>query len=696
MGKTRLALQVAAQSLHQYSGGVFFVELAPVLDANLVMLTVAATLGLRQTASRPVREILQDYLCDREMLLVVDNFEHVLAAAPQLAVLLAACPLLKILVTSREVLRVSGEQRLAVPPLELPGLASAVTMADITRCDAIQLFAARARAVKPEFEVSAADVPAVLEICRRVDGLPLAIELAAARVNVFSPAAILARLSKPLAVLTGGPCDSPLRQKTMRQTIAWSYGLLSAEEQRLLRRLAVFVGSAPLTGIEAVIGRMDQEDGAEVLDGLASLIDKSLLRRDETCLRDEPRFTMLETIREYALERLAEAGESAALFRRHADYYLSMAMQAEPALIGRRNAVWLERLQKEYDNIRAALSWLVEQNAVVDGLSLAAALARFWRAHGYITEARQRLAALLSLPQASCTKSAHAKALHVSGWLAREQGDYAEARCLLEKGLKLYRELAEPRGTGWALFELAFVTRYETDYPRARGLLDECLPLLRKAGDPEGVACAFGSLGFIARDEGDFATAEAYLQKSLAMWQDLSDPIGMGWTLTALGIVARSDGRCDLARTRLEKALALWREIGDRQNIANVLGSLATLERYKGEFARAAALLRESLTLRQQIGDRRAIAFALEGFAGLAAVQGQVARALEIAEAARIARERIGAPPPPGWRAELDHILATASSGLAAELAADATRRGASMSLSEAIALALDAGAAGD
>jgi predicted ATPase/class 3 adenylate cyclase len=689
VGKTRLSLQVAEEFLDEYSDGVFFVELQHVSTADLVMTKVASTLGLLETAKRPVGEILQDYLRERQMLLVLDNFEHVVAAAPRLAALLAACPRLKILVSSRVVLHIAGERQLAVPPLELPDPNVSLSMTNVISCDAIQLFVERARRVKPTFEMSAIDAAAVAQICRRVDGLPLAIELAAARVKIFSTSALLARMSKPLEMLSGGPCDLPTRQKTMRQAIAWSYDLLDDEEKSLLRRLAVFVGGAPLGGVEAVIGEADDQKGADTLGGLASLLDKSLLRRDETNEEDEPRFTMLETIREFALERLIESGEAPTFYRRHADYYRILAQRAERGLTGRQQATWLRRLQKEVDNIWGALTWLIERRAADDGLSLAAPLSRFWRAHGFITEARSRLATLLSMPDISNEK-ARAKALHAAGWLAREQADYVEARSLDEQSLELYRKLKEPYGIGWALIDLAFVARYEADYPRARKFLDESLPLVREVQDLEGTAVALASLGLIARDEGDAATAEAYLQDSLAVWQELGDPIGTGWTLTSLGIVARADGRRDAARTRLERALALWREIGDRQNAANVLGTLATLERDNHNCERAAALLCESLTLLKQVGDRRAIAFVLEGFASLAAAQGNARRAVKIAAAARTARERIGAPAPPGWRMELEKTLAEAGSALTSECVADMTREGAAMNLAEAIEFALD------
>ena len=695
VGKTRLSLQVAAALLDECDDGVFFVELAPLPSADLVMPTLAKTLGVQEVANQPLSEVLEEYLRDKQLLLVLDNFEHVLAAGPHLAILLAGCPRVRALVTSREVLHLSGEQQLSVPPLAVPDPLRQESIDEIARYEAIGLFVERAQTVKPDFELSDANARAVAQICHRLDGLPLAIELAAARVKMFAPAAILARLGQRLALLTGGSRDLPLRQQTLRQAIAWSYGLLSGEEQLLFRQVAVFVGGCAVAAAEAVVGATQRTGGrdTDVLTGLASLIDKSLLRLDEGTEEDEPRFVMLETVREYALERLAEAGETDGLLARHAECYLALAEQTEPRLIGPGQAAWLDRLQKEHDNLRAALRWLVEHGPADHGLRLAAALRRFWRARGYLTEGRERLAALLALPLAGDHDRSRAKALHAAGWLAREQGDYAEARALFEESLEIYRALADPRGAGWALVDLAFLTRYEADYARSRTLLEESLPLLRQVGETEGMAAALGNLGLIARDEGNADTAEAQLQASLELWQELGDRVGIGWALTALGMVARSDGRRDVARLRLEQALSVWREVGDRQNTANVLGTLAALARDAGEFDRASALLGDSLASLRAVGDRRAIAFVLEGFASLAAVQGQAIRAAAIAAAAEAVRERIGAPAPPNWRAELDHALQRASSSVEVDAIADAVRRGRSMTLPEVIALALDAGA---
>jgi predicted ATPase len=689
VGKTRLSLQVAADTLAAFRDGVCLVELAPVPATELVLPTLAKAFGLRETPNRPLFESVQEYLSEKQLLLVLDNFEHLMAAASGVAELLANCLEVKALVTSREVLHLSGEQQLCVPPLSLPAMSCPQSFEEILNYEAIQLFIDRAKSVKPGFKVSATNAGPVAEICHRLDGLPLAIELAAARVNVLSPAGLLGRLGQRMAVLTGGPRDAPLRHQTLRQAIAWSHELLSAEEQRLFRRLAVFAGGCTLAAAEFVAGPAGEGDGPadDVLTGLSSLIDKSLLRQDEMGAEEEPRFTMLETLREFALERLSEANETHRSRARHAGWYVELAQEAEPGLTGQHQDVWLERLQQEYDNLRAALQWLVNHGPAEHGLRLATALSRFWRAHGYIAEVRQALSNLLA---AQCSACSRAKALRASGWLAREQGDYAEARTLFDESISIYRTLQDPRGIGWSLVSLAFVARYQGDYAQASMLLEESLPLLRQAGDLEGMAVALGNLGLIARDRGDASVAEKQLQASLELWLQLGDPIGQGWVLTALGIAARCGGQRELARSRLDQALAVWRKIGDRQNQANALGTLASLARDAGEFDAAARLLRESLSILREIGDRRAIAFVLEGFSSLAAARDQAMRAVALWAAAQALRERIGAPAPPAWHAELDRTLNVIKARLEVTAVDEASRRGRSMTLPDAIAFALD------
>ena len=690
IGKTRLALRVAAEALDMYADGTFYVELAPIASAELVMPTIAKVVGVPESVNRPVLETLKVHLKDKELLLLLDNLEHVIGAGGRIADLLSACPNVKALVTSREALRVRGERQLLVPPLDLPDLADLDSAEQLRRCEAVRLFVERAQATKIDFMLSDRNAHAVAEICRCLDGLPLAIELAAARINVFSPQAMLARLERRLALLVGGPRDLPERQQTLRQAMAWSYDLLSRDEQTVYRRMAVFAGGCTLAAGEAVLGGTARKGaaGLEVLPAMVSLVDKSLLRRIEAS--EEPRFEMLQTVREYALEQLAETEEAHALRLQHAEYYLVLAEQAEPGLIGASQASWLDRLAVERDNLRAALRSFTDAGHVDGGLRLASALRRFWRARGYISEGREWLTQLLSMPAPAANGASRAKALHAAGWLAREQGDYADARGQIQESLAIFRDLSDARGIGWALVDLGFITRYEGNYDAAKSLLEESVRLLREAEEVEGLAAALGNLGLVARDQGDAEAAEVRLAESLALWQKLGDRVGYGWALTALGMVARSRGHQDVARQRFQESLTVWRELNDRQNTANLLSSLAGLACDEGEYRVARAHLSESLSILVEFGDRRGIAFVLEGFASLAAAEGQPSRAICLQAAAAALRNAIGAPAPPGWRADVQRSVERATTAMAPEARAAAFARGQAMGLHDAVAFAQD------
>jgi predicted ATPase/class 3 adenylate cyclase len=686
VGKTRLGVQIAADVLREFPDGTFFVDLVPVVSADLVIPTIAKALSVQEATNRPILDSLKDYLRDRRVLLVLDNFEHVLAAAAQVTDLLSTCARLKAIVTSREALRLRGEHQFPVPPLSLPDRSRVESANQLVRYEAIRLFIERAQAAKPEFAVSDRNAYAIAEVCHRLDGLPLAIELAAARVNVLSPQALLARLEHRLTVLISGPRDLPARQQTLREAIAWSYDLLTPDEQMSFRRLAVFVGGSTLTAAEAVIDEGEPARSLGVVDAMASLVDKSLLRREEG--DGEPRFRMLETIREYALERLTDAEEAHRVRGAHANYYLAFAVRAEDGLVGGAQAEWLDRLTEDHDNLRAALSWFARHGPTDAGLCLATALQRFWRARGYVAEGRERLAELLA--RSDRTRSpARAKALHVAGLFTSQHGDYVEARVLIAESLDICREIGDTLGIGWALVDLGIVTRYEGDQVTARTLFEEGLGLMRQARDTLGMAAALGNLGLVARDQGDAETAETHLNQSLGLWREVGDRVGIGWVLTGLAMVARARGKFDVANRRTEESLAIWRELGDRQNTANTLSTAARLARDQGEYAVARDRLAESLETFKDLGDRRGIAFVLEGFASLAAVEAQPLRAQCLAAAATMLRRIIGAGPPPAWRADLESTLEEASRGLTRDAIEEANTRGRSMTLFEAVAFAL-------
>jgi predicted ATPase/class 3 adenylate cyclase len=688
VGKTRLGLQIAADVLLEFPDGAFFVDLAPVTSADLVIASIAKALTVREATNRPILESLEEYLRDRQVLLVLDNFEHLLASAAQVADLLSTCPRLKVLVTSREALHLRVERQFPVPPLTMPDRARREAADQLTRYEAIRLFIERAQAAKFEFAISDRNAHVIAEICYRLDGLPLAIELAAARVNIFPPEALLARLEHRLALLTSAPRDLPVRQQTLRQAIAWSYDLLTPDEQKLFRRLAMFAGGGTLTAVEAVVRGGEPDTSLDVVNGLASLVDKNLLRQEETA--GELRLRMLETIREYSMECLTGAGEADGFQRAHADYFLEFAEQAEHGLLGgSRQAEWLNRLIEDHDNLRAALGWFVRHGPADHGLRLGGALQRFWRNRGYLAEGREWTSALLALPAARTRTAPRAKALRAAGGFANQQGDYVQARAWFEESLAICRELGDIHGIGWGLVSLGVLTRYEGDHVAARSLLEESLGLVKQAGDTEAVAAALGNLGAIARDLGDMDRAESHLDQSLALWRELGDRVGIGWTLGGLAMVARATGKLDVARARTDESLAIWRELGDRQNTANVLSTAARLARDQGQYALARARLAESLEVFSDIGDRRGIAFVLEGFAGLAADEAEPLRAHSLAASAATLRRLIGANPPPAWRDDLERSLEAASRGLSLDAVEEANARGRSMTLPEAFALAL-------
>jgi predicted ATPase/class 3 adenylate cyclase len=534
-GKTRLALQAAAELLEDFANGVFFVDLAPLIDPDLVPGAIAAVLGVREEGGRRVHERLRDVLSPQTLLLVLDNFERLTKAAIVVSELLIACPGLKVLATSRVPLHVRAEQLYPVPPLTLPGPAESSDAGAIAHSEAVQLFVERAQAARPDFALTVPHAPVVAEIVRRLDGLPLAIELAAARVRLLPPAALLKRLESRLSVLTGGPRDAPVRQRTLRDEIAWSYGLLSNDEQALFRRLAAFVGGCTLAAAEAVAGR---DGDLDVFAGLGSLVDSSLVRQDEH--DGEPRFTMLETIREYGLERLTESGEEPAVRKSLAAYFLALAQAAEPELTGPTQFTWLAQLETEHSNLRAVLEWTLEHDAET-ALRLAGALGRFWRYRAYFTEGRSWLERALAEGPAGMTQD-RAKALHGAGVLARQQSDYRQAAVLLDEALAHYRELGDEHGVADALDGLGNVALGQGDLERAEKLFEEVLRLWRSQEDTNGIARALDDLGSVAQSRGELERAMALKEQSLGLYRKLQDEWNVARLLNNLGYTASEAG----------------------------------------------------------------------------------------------------------------------------------------------------------
>ncbi|MFQ5796017.1 MAG: BTAD domain-containing putative transcriptional regulator [Candidatus Bipolaricaulia bacterium] len=657
-GKTRLGLQVAADLIAHFEDGAYFMNLAPISDPGLVVSTIAQTLGIKETGGQSLFDSLKESLRDRQILLLLDNFEPVVAAAPQVVGLLEAYPRLKLLVTSREPCHVSGEHVFPVPPLTLPksDLKPPPPIEHLVQYEAVRLFIERALAVKLDFAVTRESAPAIAEICIRLDGLPLAIELAAARITLLSPQAILERLGSRLELLTGGARDLPARQQTLRDTIDWSYDLLDAGEKTLFERLSVFVGGCTLEAAEAVCSGVDDlEQEMDILDGLASLVDKNLLRQEERA-EGEPRFLMLETIREYGLERLEASGktEAEAIRCTHADYYLDLAEAAEPRIGwwgGPEQGIWLNWLEVEHDNLRAALAHFEQIGEVEAGLRLGGALRSFWFLRGSPSEGRRWLEGALK-QGGSVSAPVRAKALLGAGWLAWRQSDYEQATALLEESLALFQEL----------------------------------------GDKEGIAGSLNRLGLVACSEGDLGRAAALCEEALTLYRELGDKLGIADSILYLGHVAQYQDDLGRATALYEESLVLCRGLENKQGIALSLFHLGNVAVGQGDLGRAVALYEESLILRQEIGDKGGIALCLEGLAGVACANGQPEQAARLFGAAEALREAIGFPLMPPDRTLLDYDRNVAA--VRAELSEDAFEaawtEGRAMTLEQAIAYALE------
>jgi predicted ATPase/DNA-binding winged helix-turn-helix (wHTH) protein len=648
VGKTRLGLQVATDLHQDFVHGVYFVPLATIRDPALVLSTMAQTLGVQEHADQVPLDSLKAHVRDKQILLVLDNFEQVLAAALALVELLTACPTLKLLVTSREVLRLSGEYEFPVPPLPVPDPRHLPPVSTLSQYAAVALFLQRALAVKPDFALTHENAPAVAEICVRLDGLPLAIELAAARMKLFSPRALLARLTRRLDWLHAGARDAPPRHQTLRQAIAWSYGLLDVYEQARFRHLAVFVGGCTLEAAAMVCQAMhDPAAGleaaleSEAVEGIASLVDKSLLQPEEGG-HGEPRFCMLETIREFGLECLVACGEAPAVQRAHASYYLALAEAAEAQLSGPDQAVWLERLEAEQDNFRAALRWAEESGAVEEGLRLAGALCQFWLARSYLREGQEHLARLVPLARTSMPTPARAKVLTGAGHLAHNQGDYTTARALFEESLTLWREIGNKRGIASALNDLGWMAWRQGDYAVARALSAEGLALWQALGETQGIATALTNLGWIAHHRGDYAAAWSLFEESLALRRVLEDKRGVAFALMGLGWARSRQGAYSAAAALLEEAIALFRDVGMKQLLAFASSLLAEVAYAQGEDGQAAALLEDSVTLFRDIGDTYGLAMALRILGIVVHAQGDVTHATALHEESLALRRALG------------------------------------------------------
>ena len=664
IGKTRLAVQVASGLVEHFPGGTHFVALSSISDPGLIASVIVQTLGIREAGGQSPFEILKENLQDSRrapMLLLLDNFEHLIQAAPTMAELLATGPNLKIMVTSRAALHVYGEHEFPVPPLALPDSRS-MPPVELLQYPAVALFVQRAVAVKPDFEVNRENASAVTEICSRLDGLPLAIELAAARVKVLSPSSMRTRLAARLQLLTGGARDLPRRQQTLRAAMDWSYDLLSAAEQKLFRRLSVFVGGCNLEGVEAVCDTKRDLD-LDLLDGMASMVDKSLVQQIEQG-KGESRFVMLETIREYALEKLEASGEEALTKRAHAAYCLVLAEEEVTEQSGAEGAEWLERFASEHDNFRAGLEWLTETGDAEWGLRLGAALFRFWEMREYLTEGRDRLGKLLKLAGAAAPTKARARALFAAGVLAGEQGHYDSADALMRENLDIARQLRDTQGVAVSLNALAVNARDRGDLAVARSLFEESLVMWRELDDSKAVARSLSNLANVVKLEGDYARSRSLYAECLSIFKGLGDRTGVAWSMNYQGDVARDQGDSADARALYEQGLAIFRELGDRWGTAGTLADLGSLAREQGNYPTACSLYRESIRIFQELDHKRGIARLLECFACSAAVQLEAERSLRLAGAAAALHQMIGAPLTPAEQAKLEAGLHPARQAL--------------------------------
>jgi predicted ATPase/class 3 adenylate cyclase len=664
-GKTRLGLAVAEEVLDDFLDGVFFVPLANIQEPDLLIPTIAKAIGVHETPGELVDDTLRHYVRDKTLLIVLDNFDHLLDTAPLLVDLLSGCPQLKIMATSRETLHIRGNQEFSVPPLSLPDLNRLPPLDRLLEYEAIRLFRERARDIKADFELTSENAAIVAEICHRLDGLPLAIELAAARIRLFPPQTLLARLDSRLSLLTGGLRDLPAHQQTLRGTIAWSHDLLTPHEKALFRRLSVFVGGFTFDAAEAVVQLPGNDTSApdddglstlDVLNGLDSLVSKSLLHQLELAVSfDEPRFRMLETIREFGREQLESHGdrdarrETEALRLQHALFYLTLAEAAESALIGPDQGEWLERLGFEHANLRAAIEWSLAMNDAETGLRLTGALWPFWHVRGYFAEGRRWLERVLALGGNARWR---AKALSGAGTMAWSQGDFAQAVDFHSEALALYEELGHKPGIAFALNSLGVQTEAQGESDRAVELYRQSLDLYRELGDELGIADALNNLGAAAWDQEDLDRAEDFYAESLD----------------------------------------LRRKFGDHQRVADTLYNLGDIAYYRHDYRHATDLYQESLILRRSLRARWGVALCLAALAAVASVEGHLERAARLCGAAEGLFEETGISLDPSDRSRFEEVAELLRAKMGESAYASIWTEGQRMPEHEAIEYGLAAG----
>ena len=683
-GKTRLALEVVGHLLSDFDDGVWLIELAGFVDPALLTHVVAVVLNVREEPGRTLVQAMVDSLRGKRVLLVFDNCDHLIpACAALIDCLLRSLPNLTVLATSREALGMSGETVWLAPPLSLPDPDRRLSAAQRVTCDAIRLFIDRATAVFPRFTLTEQNAVAVATVCRRLDGIPLAIELAAARLTSLSAEQIAGRLDDRFRLLTRGN-RTVSRHQTLRTAIDSSYDLLSDRERALFRRLTVFAGGFTLDGAKAVCS-----DGAlsagEIVDLLTLLVDKSILSMDRGV---NVRYRLLETLREYGAEKLRESGEETVWCARRRDWLLELMSRAEPELQGPRQRVWLEDIEAEHDNLRATLEWNNTEDDREPGLRLAAASWRFWQLRGYLSEGRAWLEGALR-HAGNTPPSERIKALMGTGNLAYMQGDYARSEELYKESLALSRRLGDTRHIASALNNLGLICQNRGDYTVAAALCEESLVLRRKTGDPRDIADSLNNLVGVAWALGDGERAVALCEESLALWRELGDSQGVAGALNNLGLVARHHGDYAGARILYEESLAIRRELGDRISIADSLANLGYVAQCLEDYGQARGLYEESLALYRDVGANLSIAQCLERLASVACAQQQHERAARLFGAADALRATIGAPLGTPERTEIDRDIASVRAELGEKAATRALEAGHMMTQEAALTYAI-------
>jgi predicted ATPase len=683
-GKTRLSLEVANRLVGRFKDGVIFVQLADVTNPEQVIARIAQQLEVRSAGSQPLFQNLKDYLRDKDLLLLLDNFEQVISAAPVVAELLAAAPALKALVTSRIVLNLRGEHELPILPLDTPDLAEPPPLKQLAENESVKLFVARAQTAQSSFRLTESNAFVVAQICQRLDGLPLAIELAAARVKMFPPQAILARLTDRLKLLTGGAQDLPARQQTLRKTLDWSYSLLSSREKSLHARLGIFVGGFTLESAEVIC---NLEGNLDILEGISSLVNNSLIKQEE--LADgQPRFRMLETIREYALEQLSQSGKMPELQQRHADQYIGIILnEARYGVMGPESTAWLNRLELEHDNIQSALEWCSQSSAGRElALSVLATLTWFWYRRGFFSEGREWTDRLLA---ASDNEPAaiRAAALQMSSRMAMWRGDLKNAVARATQGLTFWQRLEDEQKIPMSLMETAVTLINVGSDQEAHTLLKEAETLFRENNISYFQAITLVHLGNASLGLGKPDEAREWLDRAHPVFREIGEPWGLSFVLNNLGEVARVQGNYEQAYGYYRESEALLRTTGDKGDLARLVHTLGYIAAHKGDLEQAEAQFRESLAMFRKLGNKRGIAECIAGLSSLRARQGKLQSAAKMLAAAESLLGASGAAWWPADRVEIERTRAILQSGMEEPAFRAAWAAGQSMLLDQAIAL---------